>query len=168
MLKVVITGPESTGKSAISKALSHHYNEPWSKEIARDYLHELNGPYSEDDLHAMAQQQVEEIQKNADSSSSINLCDTDLLTFIIWWEVKYGRCPQKWEDDWKENLPDLYLLMDIDLPWELDPLREHPDRRGELKQRYIDKLESVSARYSIITGQGPARLASAIRAIEEL
>lgn len=169
MLKsIVITGPESTGKSAITQALASHFSSPWAKEIARDFLEQLNRGYTEEDLHTMARLQMEENSKVLSEGHPICICDTDLLTFIIWWEVKYGSCPQKWVDEWKENLPDLYLLMDIDLPWEEDPLREHPHQREELKKRYIDKLESISANYSIISGQGSARLASAIRTIEEL
>lgn len=161
---IVITGPESTGKSSLSLQLSEHFQCPLVPEIAREYLSQRSGNYCETDLHAMAQLQIDK-QLETTRSSKLVVCDTDLLTFIIWWEFKYGSCPQPWVDLWKRNLPDLYLLMDIDLPWEDDPLREHPHLRSELLYSYQEKLASQNVPTVLISGTGIERLERAKTAI---
>lgn len=165
---VVITGPESTGKSKLSLALSQHYRAPLTPEIAREYLTYIDRDYTEEDLHEMARTQLSDQLKNIAIKEPLTLSDTDLLTYVIWWEVKYGKCPPEWISKWQENLPDLYLLMDIDLPWESDPLREHPNRRIELKERYIEKLDNIDIPYQLVSGDGEERIQKAVDAINQL
>lgn len=164
---IVITGPESTGKSAATKVLCLYYKAPCVDEYARHYLDELSREYVENDLHLMAKGQLLAAQKAIANATTLVIHDTDLLTFIIWWEVKYGHCPQEWVDAWKQNLPSLYLLMDIDLPWEEDPLREHPNRREELMDRYKEKLNSVSVPFKLISGNKEARKLCTLNAVSE-
>lgn len=165
--KIVITGPESTGKSQLTIQLASRLKAPHVLEQARFYLQDLGRPYTESDMHIMAANQTDAERMALESGSPLIVCDTDLLTFVIWWEVKYGRCPVKWMTLWRENLPDLYLLTDIDMPWEDDPLREHPHMREDLKNRYIEKLKSANAPFAIVSGQGNSRLHSALTAIEK-
>ncbi|KAB2814076.1 AAA family ATPase [Phaeocystidibacter luteus] len=165
---VVITGPESTGKSTIAKAMASELEAAYVDEMAREYLENLGRSYDESDMHKMSALQLDSQLTALRSDAGILVCDTDLLTFIIWWEVKYGLCPQKWVDLWKSNQPDVYLLMDIDLEWEEDPLREHPTRREELMERYVEKLKTVDTPYHIVSGQGKDRLANAKRALKAL
>lgn len=164
---VVVTGPESTGKSEMSRFLSKEFGSELVPEIAREFLNRLGRPYVEEDLHTMADKQLEAQLEKERETTSLLICDTDLLTFIIWWEVKYGNCPEVWVDRWKEHQPDLYLLMDIDLPWEMDPLREHPDRRSELRDCYVEKLQSVDTQFKIISGRDRDRFDHAKQTMEE-
>ncbi|GGH67238.1 MAG: hypothetical protein EP346_13770 [Bacteroidetes bacterium] len=166
--KIVVTGPESTGKSSISSLLAEELNAVHVPEMARGYLEQLDSPYSEEDMHAMANLQFEKELDAANSDVNTVVCDTDLLTFIIWWEVKFGRCPDTWKNLWMNNLPDFYLIMDIDLPWEDDPLREHPHRRAELMERYTLKIEECKIPYSIISGSGEERFHQALAAIHTI
>ncbi len=148
--------------------LAKHFDAPSLLELARQYLTDLDRPYEEGDLHQMAFQQIEAEREAIAKKPEWLFCDTDLLTFLIWWEVKYGSCPQKWIATWKANLPELYLLMDIDIPWEKDPLREHPNRREELKDLYISKLDALNLPYRIISGKGEQRLENAVQAVSTL
>ncbi|NVK28961.1 MAG: ATP-binding protein [Flavobacteriia bacterium] len=165
---VVITGPESTGKSSLATWLASDLNAVYVDEMARGYLESLSRPYDQNDMHRMAALQLEAQLSAIQNTSTLVVCDTDLLTFIIWWEVKFGDCPQEWVEKWKANLPDAYMLMDIDLPWQEDPLREHPDRRQELKDRYLDKLHQIGTPFRIISGDGPERNERAKKSLEEL
>ena len=62
---------------------------------------------------------------------------------------------------------DLYLLPDIDLPWQPDPLREHPDKRKELFNLYLDELKKRNLPFEIVNGFGQQRLANAVNAYEK-
>ena len=46
MKKVVVIGPECTGKSTLTKALSQHFNCPYRQEYAREYIAQLSTPYT--------------------------------------------------------------------------------------------------------------------------
>ena len=85
MLKIIVTGPESSGKTTLCKALSKHFNLPFSKEYARKYLDALNRDYNQEDLLKIAKEQLQ-------AENGIQLLDTDLITLKIWSEYKYGSC----------------------------------------------------------------------------
>ena len=168
MKKVVLTGPESTGKSTLALALSKHFGCPFVPEVARAYLEEQEGFYEEPDLVKIAKRQFETETEVAKFASELLICDTDLLTIQIWGEVVYER-----SDPWikaknLENQPDLYLLCAADLPWEADPLRENPDDREALFSLYQQALEAQKTPYTLIQGLEENRLQLAIQAIDKL
>ncbi len=165
---IVVTGPESTGKSTTTQFLAQNFSLPAVSEMARSYLENLDRDYVEDDLHKMAKLQLETHKEIEQSSPSWVVCDTDLLTFVIWWEVKYGACPAVWVDAWRKHLPKHYLLMNIDLPWEADPLREHPHLREELFERYLEKLENSKVSYTLISGSLDERFQQAQLAVGQI
>ena len=147
MLKIIITGPESSGKTTLCKALSKHFNLPFSKEYAREYLDKLDRDYIKDDLLSIAQGQLE-------SELSSQLLDTDLITIKIWSEYKYGKC-DKWildqiEKEKKEKR--FYLLCSPDIPWQADKQRENPNDRVELFEIYKKELEVLRHDYFIVEG----------------
>ena len=124
--KIAIVGPESTGKSLLSEQLSNHYNTAWVPEVARDYLHKLNRPYTFDDLSVIAKLQLKEEERLSKTAKHFLFCDTNLIVIKVWSDFKYGRT-EKWiVDAIQKSDYSLHLLTDIDLPWEDDPLREHP------------------------------------------
>ena len=153
--KVIVTGPESSGKTTLCKALAKHFNIPFTKEYAREFLNQLNRDYIQDDLLEIAKGQLE-------AEHNSQLLDTDLITIKIWSEYKYGNCA-KWvtdkiEEQKKENR--FYLLCRPDIPWKADPLRENPFEREELFKIYKKELERLGAEYTIIEGEN--RLESSI------
>ncbi len=167
MLKrIAVTGPESTGKSLLTEQLARHYNTVWVPEFARSYLEKLGRPYDEDDILKIAQGQVWAEQEMEPKACRYFFCDTELIVTKIWSEVKYKRC-----DPWilrgiREQQFNLYLLCDIDLPWEFDPLREHPHMRSNLFDLYQNELTVRNLPYAIIRGVGPVRLENAVKEIE--
>jgi NadR type nicotinamide-nucleotide adenylyltransferase len=167
VLRISITGPESTGKSELAKQLAIHYQTIFVPEIARKYLENLGRAYVFEDIAKIAKGQVELEEALAEKAGKILFCDTDLLVTKIWSTFKYGKC-----DPWvKENVLshryDLYLLCDIDLPWAEDPLREHPGKREELFGLYLKELQQLKVDFTIISGKGELRLKNAILAIEK-
>lgn len=164
--KIAITGPESTGKSMLAQQLADHYHTLWVPEFARDYLTTLNRPYEEDDILYIARQQLQREKASAAMAKDRLFCDTELIVTKIWSEVKYGRCHPWILKQIELNRYDLYLLCDIDLPWEFDPLREHPGKRKFLFDLYHRELSERGFPFTVIRGNGPKRLENAIQMIE--
>jgi nicotinamide riboside kinase len=148
MLKIIVTGPESSGKTTLCKELSKHFKIPFTKEFAREYLTNLDKDYTQNDLSAIAKAQLA-------SEHNFQLLDTDLITIKIWSEYKYGNC-EKWILDQIENQRlenRFYILCSPDIPWKNDSLREHPNNRNSLFKLYKKELEDLEYNYLIVKGE---------------
>jgi NadR type nicotinamide-nucleotide adenylyltransferase len=164
--KIAITGPESTGKSLLAEQLAHHYNTVWVPEYAREYLENIKHPYEETDILKIAQGQLNAEQSKINQARDFLFCDTELIVTKIWSEVKYNHC-----DPWilttiDTHRYDLFLLCDIDLPWEPDPLREHPEKREFLFDLYYKELIRRKLPFDIVNGEGKVRVTNAITFIQ--
>jgi NadR type nicotinamide-nucleotide adenylyltransferase len=185
IVKVVVIGPESTGKSSLCEQLANHYNTEWVKEYAREYLLAYGTEYSYDNLLEIAKGQfalenaaiqlVEDKIKNANesnstSSSEIVLIDTNMYVLKVWCEFVFEKCHPWILNQIVENSYDLYLLCDIDLPWVKDELREYPDLqiREKLYHHYKDLLINQSTPWVNISGNYQQRLDTAINAIDSV
>lgn len=166
MIRISITGPESTGKSWLAQQLADHYQVHWVPEYARNYLEKISRPYTYEDILIIAQNQFGE-ENAIGEIADLLFCDTDFCVTTIWCEVKYGKCHPWITEKLNRNLYGLYLLCDIDLPWQYDPLREHPEMRAELFSMYRNKLEQKDFNYRIVSGTGEKRLQNAIRFVDE-
>jgi len=148
MPKIIVTGPESSGKTTLCKALSKHFNIPFSKELAREYLNELGGDYKQEDLLEIAKGQLE-------SEFNSQLLDTDLITIKIWSNYKYGNC-DKWildEIEKQKSENRFYLLCTPNIPWEADTQRESPNNREKLFELYKEEIASLGHDYFIVEGE---------------
>ena len=162
-----IIGPESTGKSELAADLARYYDTVWVSEYAREYLPDLDRDYTYDDILLIAERQYELELKMIPRSRQFIFCDTEFIVLKIWCEDKFEMC-HPWILEMIENHPyDLYLLCDIDLAWESDPLRENQHDRDRLLELYTYELESRKLPYVLITGAGSARLKMAIEAITQ-
>jgi NadR type nicotinamide-nucleotide adenylyltransferase len=168
IIRIAITGPESTGKSALAECLAVHYNTVWIPEYAREYLGKLDRPYNQDDILQIAKGQFESEKKQAFATGKFIFSDTELIVTKIWSDVKYGNCDKWILDNIDEQKFDLYLLCNIDLPWEFDVLREHPEQREYLMKLYINELFIRKLNYAVISGNGEQRVNNAISIIEKL
>jgi NadR type nicotinamide-nucleotide adenylyltransferase len=166
MIRISVTGPESTGKSWLACRLAEHYHTGWVPEYARKYLEDINRPYTYDDILVIARKQLEE-ENSLSKNTELLFCDTDFCVTSIWCNVKYGRCHDWITSQLEQNHYDLYLLCDIDLPWQYDPLREHPEMRSELFGMYRDLLHEHRFNYKIVNGRGVVRLRNAIGFVDE-
>lgn len=166
LIRIAITGPESTGKSELAYKLANHYNTLWVPEYSREYLGKISRAYKYEDIVKIAQGQINSENNIAKKANKILFSDTELIVTKIWSMFKYGKCDPYIENNIVSKQYDLYILCNIDLPWEFDPLREHPDKREELLNMYIHELKSHNFRFSIISGIGNLRVQNAIYAIE--
>lgn len=166
--RIAIVGPESTGKTDLARFLAGHYQTTWVPEFARVYLENLHRPYTKDDLLIIARGQIQSENALAKKANRLLFCDTNLVVIKIWSEFKYHTCDPEILTLMNDQKYDLHLLMDVDLPWEDDPLREHPDKRQELFDLYKAELENTQTNFTIIRGDYALRKESAIKAVEKI
>jgi NadR type nicotinamide-nucleotide adenylyltransferase len=168
LLKIAITGPESTGKTELAKQLSIHYNSEFIPEYARTYVEKLNRPYNYLDVLHIAHKQIELEQELRASNGKYLFLDTELIITKVWLEVVYGNCP-KWIDKAiRQSNIDLYLLCNLDIPWVEDSVRENGgEMRGKLFQIYEQLIIENGFKYKVIAGTGDLRLRNALVAIEQ-
>jgi len=168
MLKrIAITGPESTGKSSLAQQLAIHYHDVWVPEYAREYIDQLRRPYQQEDILKIARKQIELEESAAKNANHFLFCDTELMVCKIWSEHKYHHCDPWISEMISKSNYHLYLLCDIDLPWEEDPQREHPDLRRYFFLKYQQELEHHRFNFKIVSGQGKERLKKAIELINQ-
>ena len=172
MKKIVVIGPESTGKSTLCELLANHYNTSWVPEYAREYLLEHGTDYSYDNLLTIAQGQValEESYIEKVPQAELLFIDTDQYVMKVWCEFVFGKCHSWILDQIKKRKYDLYLLCNIDLPWVKDILREYPDlaSRQQLFTIYKTILSNQSVPWVEISGNYDERLQKAIHAVNDL
>ncbi|MDA9325540.1 ATP-binding protein [Flavobacteriales bacterium] len=166
MNKIIITGPESSGKTTLSNALKKYFNTFLVTEYSREYIDQLNSKYNYEDLLKIAKQQL----KNEDNTQLTTpiICDTDLITIKIWSEYKYSKC-----DSWilqhikkQQNESRFYLLCKPDIKWKYDPQRENQFDRKVVFDIYKKELEALNHQYFVIDNGD--RLKKAINAIKKI
>lgn len=187
--KIVVVGPESTGKSTLCEKLAAHYNTIWVKEYAREYLLEHGTDYTFDNLLDVAKGQLrleEEGIKEASSKWELVrrdapysplasthfplFIDTDQYVLKTWCEFVFGQCHNWILNQIVERKYDLYLLGNIDAPWVKDELREYPDfeTREKLYHHYKDLLVNQEVPWVDINGTYEERLQKAITAVDKI
>lgn len=165
MNKIVIIGPESTGKSTLCEQLAAHYKTAWCPEFAREYLTANGMDYSFDDLLNIARGQLA-LEENllVKAKNDLYFIDTDMYVMKVWCEVAFNNCHTWILKQIASQQYALHLLCDVDLPWVKDELREYPDLefRKKLFLMYKDILISNNNKWAIISGSYEERLKTAI------
>ncbi len=172
--KIVILGPESTGKTTLCKQLADHYQTKWVPEYAREYLVQNGSDYSFDDLLTIAKGQInsEEIyikgMATVPDKSKFLFIDTDMHVMKVWCEFVYNKYHPFILEQIAERKYDLYLVCNTDLPWIRDELREYRDieTRQRLFKIYIDTMINQTVPWVEISGTDEERTQKAIQAID--
>lgn len=173
IVKVVLFGPESSGKTTLSKHLARHYNTVWAPEYARDYLqNKWNNQRKTceiSDMLPIAEGQMRLENKLAKKADRILFCDTDLLETKVYSEEFYGGFVHPdLEKAAIQNTYDLYLLTYIDAPWKKDDLRDRPEQRPEMFNAFENALKKNHRPYILLKGSKKDRLETAIIEIDQL
>jgi NadR type nicotinamide-nucleotide adenylyltransferase len=171
MKKVVVIGPESTGKSTLCEQLALYYQTCWCPEYAREYLLKLNAPYSFSDLLQIAKGQLElEETLLPQARNNIYIIDTEMYVMKVWCEVVFEQCHTWILKQIASRSYDLYLLCQTDLPWAKDELREYPDliMRQRLFKMYKDILINNGTPWAEVSGTNETRLQKAVEAVNRL
>lgn len=168
--KIVVIGPESTGKSTLSKAIAHECQTLWVPEYARDYIASLDRPYTEADLTAIASGQIATENILLPQCSRLLVCDTDLYVLKVWSEHAFGRCDSQILHEIATRQYDMYLLTYIDVAWEYDEQREHadPEMREYFYKQYRDIVINSGVPWHDIRGNEEQRLHTALASINNI
>lgn len=173
MKKIVIIGPESTGKSSLCEQLSAHFKTQWVREYAREYLLQYGTNYSFDDLLTIAKGQLQledtavaQLTTTHQQPSTL-IIDTDMYVMKVWCEFVFEKCHHWILNKIVERKYDLYLFCNIDAPWVKDELREYPDlkTRTQLYHHYKDILVNQNTPWVDISGTYEERIQKAIAAV---
>ena len=172
-IKVALFGPESTGKTTLAQALAKHYNTMWVPEFARTYLEEKWYKSQEicapEDILPIAVGQIKLENEALKRANKIIFCDTTLLSTQVYLEAYFdGWCDKKVVQANNENRYDLYILTDIDVPWEKDLLRDRPNHREEMFHKFATALVQRNLNYTLLNGSHEQRMKCAIEKIDEL
>jgi len=168
LLRVSLTGPESTGKSTLAARLAAHYGTTFAPEFAREYLAASGPHYIPEDLEEIARGQLAAEAEAESHAIRVVFYDSDLLVIKIWAEHSFGLCPEWILDRIDRQQYDLVLLMSVDLPWQPDPLREHPFLRQQFYDLYQRELRDRMSNFAEISGNGDRRFAQACYLVDEL
>jgi NadR type nicotinamide-nucleotide adenylyltransferase len=168
--RILILGPESTGKSTLAEDLAKHFGEPWVPEFAREYLEKISRSYQFEDLVEIGKGQIALEDQMAEKANNFLFCDTDLRVIHIWSEHRFGKTDGWVLDEIARRTYDLILLTDTDLPWTPDPLREYPEleMRQYFFKKYLQLAEESGFPYLIVSGDRDKRLKIAIATVENL
>jgi len=168
MYKVVVTGPESTGKTEICKFLAASFETDYIPEYAREYIASLNRPYVFEDVEKIARVQVEQLQQQQDGKLPVLFLDTYLIITKIWFREVYGMVPDWIDIRLADASIDLFLLCYYDIDWIPDPVRENPGhRRILLYKSYLEEIEKLGRPCEVIRGIGAERFNMAKAAVEK-
>ena len=172
IIKIVVYGPESTGKTTLANQLANHFNTEWAPEFARDYLQQKwdskNEICTPDDLLPIAIGQMELENSALQNANNYLFVDTCLMTTKVFSEIYYGFCDSKLDKAAKKHKYDLFFLTDIDVPWEQDDLRDSPNDRAITFENFKQALIENNKPFIILTGNPATRFQKALSIIEGL
>jgi NadR type nicotinamide-nucleotide adenylyltransferase len=162
VIRIVVIGSESTGKSELARALAEHYGTAWAAEYVRDYMDAKGAPLDASDVEPIARGQIAREDDAVARAERLVILDTDLLSTAIYARHYYGSAPDWIERAAQERRGNLYLLLDIDVPWTPDAQRDRGDRREEMHALFREALEGAV----LIQGDWEQRRSRAIEAID--
>lgn len=168
MIRVVLTGSESTGKTMLAGQLAAHFGVEWVPEFVRGYAEERAGVIGFDDHGPIARGQIALEEEYRARARRLLVHDTDLVSTAVYCGHYFGHCPEWIEQEARRRLADLYLLMDIDVPWVPDPARDRGHLRPEMHALFERTLERLGANYVRVGGQWAERFETARRQVEAL
>ena len=166
--KVAIVGPECTGKTDLSKYLASALKTEWVPEYARAYIDKLNRPYDQSDLTKIAHGQLRLEDEWIQNANKVLICDTNLIVLKVWSDDKFGVTDPEIIKAMTTRHYDLLLLTNIDMPWEDDPQREHPDKREYFWNIYKKEVAESKIPAIEISGSREERRMKAVAEIQKI
>jgi NadR type nicotinamide-nucleotide adenylyltransferase len=173
LIKVVLYGPESTGKTTLAKQLAKHYKTLWVPEYMREFLQKKwdieKKLVEKEDLIPIAKGQLQLEKKAFQQVENLLICDTNLLELKVYSEYYYdGFCPSEIKTEATKDNYSIYFLTYVDTPWEPDVLRDRPNNREEMFRIFEAELKKQNFPYKILKGDKEERFENAVKIIDKL
>lgn len=168
MIRVVLTGSESTGKTTLAIRLAAHHGVEYVPEFVREYAARKVGPLDFSDHGPIARGQIALEDEYAARAKSLVVQDTDLLSTVVYCDHYFGKCPPWIAEKARERRPDLYLLCEIDLPWIADGIRDRGHMREDVQALFRAAVQSSGAPLVSISGDDDERFQRACEGIDRL
>lgn len=166
VIRVVLTGSESTGKTTLAAELATHYGAELVPEFVRAYAEQRGGIIEFSDHGPIARGQMALEDEHIGQATGLIVQDTDLLSTVVYCNHYFGHCPPWIEEAAAARLPDLYLLCEIDLDWVADGVRDRGHMRDDMQQLFRDAVLASGVTTAIVTGIGDERVERAVEAID--
>jgi NadR type nicotinamide-nucleotide adenylyltransferase len=166
MIRIVLTGSESTGKTTLGDRLASHYGVALVPEFVRAYAERKQAPLDFSDHGPIARGQMALEDEHAARGGPVLIQDTDLLSTVVYCRHYFGRAPEWIEAEARARRPDLYLLCEIDVPWTADGVRDRGDRREEMQGLFRAAVVDTGADVLVIEGDLESRVRRAVEAID--
>jgi NadR type nicotinamide-nucleotide adenylyltransferase len=168
MIRIVLTGSESTGKSTLAAAVAKHYGVEVVPEFVRAFAEQRGGVIGFSDHGPIARGQMALEDEYLARATRLLIEDTDLLSTVVYCKHYFGRCPEWIEDAARSRRPDLYLLCGTDVPWVPDGVRDRGHMREEMQELFVAAIAASQAASAIISGSPDVRFSRAIDIIDQL
>ncbi len=171
MIRIVVTGSESTGKTALAKQLAEHFGAEFVPEFVREFAEEKQAPIGFADHGPITRGQMALEDRHAALAAKGNglvIQDTDLLSTVVYCDHYFGSCPQWISDLARERRPDLYILLGTDVPWIADGIRDRGDRRDEMHALFHAAVAGSGSSYVNIEGDWDSRWTQARETVDAI
>lgn len=169
--RIVLTGPESSGKTTLARTLAWELGAPWTPDAARVFAESHDAPLSATTVEPIAQLCMSLEDDVCRIAPALIVRDTDLVSTVVYARHYYGDCPEWIVQEARVRRGDLYLLCFPDLPWEEDGVRDRPHDRAQMFEAFADTITELvadPARVHVIRGAGDVRLNEARRVVKQM